>query len=79
MGDFNWKAYQSDVVDKRVKKHGDVKTAIVDMDATIQDLKGTIKGLREIINWKEMEVSSKIPIDEINDLESDFNELMDKE
>jgi len=49
--EYDWAKYQSDMLSKRIKKHGSVKKAIVEMDAEIRSLKVTVKALREFADW----------------------------
>ena len=49
--EYDWAKYQSDMLSKRIKKHGSVKKAMVEMDAEIRSLKVTVKALREFADW----------------------------
>ena len=61
--EFNWIQYSLEVVQKCLKKYTSKKEyyddtsaymdCIIAMDAEIQSLKGTIDGLREMIDWQE--------------------------
>lgn len=61
--EFYWKEYKTKVVDKALTKYSkdnrDLYNCIVSMDAVISDLKATIEGLREMIDWDKIEKDIK--------------------
>ena len=61
--EFYWKEYKTKVVDKALTKYSkdnrDLYNWIVSMDAVISDLKATIEGLREMIDWDKIEKDIK--------------------
>ncbi len=55
MKDFSWSEHQDKIVSKRVKKHGSIVIAIVEMDAQIASLKVEIDALRDLVDWDKVE------------------------
>jgi hypothetical protein len=53
--EYDWAKYQSDMLSERIKKHGSVKKAIVEMDAEIRSLKVEVKVLREFADWDKQD------------------------
>ena len=55
MKEFNWSEYQDKIVSKRVKKHGSIVIAILEMDAQIAALKVEVDSLRDLVDWDKVE------------------------
>ena len=55
MKDFSWSEHQDKIVSKRVKKHGSIVIAILEMDAQIAALKVEVDALRDLVDWDKVE------------------------
>ena len=55
MKDFSWSEHQDKIVSKRVKKHGSIVIAILEMDAQIASLKVEVNALKDMVDWDEIE------------------------
>lgn len=55
MKEFSWSEHQDKIVSKRVKKHGSIVIAILEMDAQIASLKVEIDALRDLVDWDKVE------------------------
>ena len=55
MKDFSWSEHQDEIVSKRVKKHGSIVIAILEMDAQIASLKVEVDALRDLVDWDKVE------------------------
>jgi|TARA_Y100000052_G_C2931601_1_gene74699 hypothetical protein len=53
--DFSWSEHQDKIVSKRVKKHGSIVIAILEMDAQIAALKVEVDALRDLVDWDTVE------------------------
>ena len=47
--EFNWKKHQEKVIGKQVSNHGDIGTAIVNLDAQVSSNKVTIESLQGML------------------------------
>ena len=54
MKDFSWSEHQDKIVSKRVKEHGSIVIAILEMDAQIASLKVEVDALREMVDWDKI-------------------------
>ena len=55
MKEFSWSEYQDKIVSKRVKEHGSIVIAILEMDAQIAALKVEVDALRDLVDWDKIE------------------------
>ena len=55
MKDFSWSEHQDKIVSKRVKEHGSIVIAILEMDAQIASLKVEVDALRDLVDWDKVE------------------------
>jgi predicted component of type VI protein secretion system len=69
--EFNYKKYVEDVVEVKIKEHGDSIKAIFNMDAIIADLKSQLDGAHDIINDVEQWLKKKYD----TDIEKVLNEV----
>ena len=53
--EYNWPQYSEKIVKKRLKKHGGITEAIVEMDAQIAALKIKADVLNEMVDWDKGE------------------------
>ena len=53
--EYNWSAYQNDVITKYRNKYGSIFKAVVEMDAKIASLQVEADSLRELIDWDDEE------------------------
>jgi len=55
MKEYNWAEYSEKIVKKRLKKHGGITEAIVEMDAQIASLRVEADALKEMVDWDQGE------------------------
>ena len=53
--EYNWPKYSEKIVKERIKMHGSITNAIVEMDAQIASLKINLDVLNEMVDWDKGE------------------------
>ena len=53
--EYNWPKYSEKIVKERIKMHGSITNAIVEMDAQIASLKIKLDVLNEMVDWDKVE------------------------
>ena len=53
--EFNWSLHSEKIVKERLKNHGGITEAIVEMDAQIAALRLEVDVLREMVDWDKGE------------------------